>query len=45
MHEGTMSRRELLQRGAAGATLLSAGSLLSAERAFGRSAALQKVRR
>jgi NitT/TauT family transport system substrate-binding protein len=44
MHEGTMSRRELLQRGAAGATLLSAGSLLSAERAFGRSAALQKVR-
>jgi NitT/TauT family transport system substrate-binding protein len=39
MHDGTISRRELLKRGAAGATLLSAGSLLSAGDAFGRSSA------
>jgi NitT/TauT family transport system substrate-binding protein len=41
MQEGTISRRELLKRGAAGATLLSAGSLLSAGTAFGRSSAAQ----
>ena len=39
MHDGTISRRELLKRGAAGATLLSAGSLLSAGDALGRSSA------
>ena len=45
MQESTISRRELLKRGAAGATLLSAGSLLNAGSAFGRSAAgLQTVR-
>ena len=41
MHDGTISRRELLKRGAAGATLLSAGSLLSAGNAFGRSSTTQ----
>jgi NitT/TauT family transport system substrate-binding protein len=47
MQESTISRRELLKRGAAGATLLSAGSLVSAGSAFGRPAAasaLQTVR-
>jgi NitT/TauT family transport system substrate-binding protein len=45
MHEGTMSRREVLKRGAAGAAILSSGSLLSAGNAFGRSAAsLETVR-
>ncbi len=45
MYEGTISRRELFKRGAAGTTLLSAGSLLTAGGAFGRSAAkLQTVR-
>jgi len=45
MQESTISRRELVKRGAAGATLLSAGSLLNAGSAFGRSAAgLQTVR-
>lgn len=45
MHEGTISRRELLKRGAVGATALSAGSLLTAGGAYGRSAAgLQTVR-
>jgi NitT/TauT family transport system substrate-binding protein len=45
MHEGTISRRELLKRGAAGATIMSAGSLLTAGEAFGRSdAGLQTVR-
>jgi NitT/TauT family transport system substrate-binding protein len=45
MQESTISRRELLKRGAAGATLLSAGSLLDAGSAFGRSTAkLQTVR-
>jgi NitT/TauT family transport system substrate-binding protein len=44
MHESTISRRELLKRGAAGATVLSAGSLVSAGSAFGRTSALQTVR-
>src|SRR4051812_28668310 len=45
MHESTISRRELLKRGAAGATIMSAGSLLTAGEAFGRtSAGLQTVR-
>jgi NitT/TauT family transport system substrate-binding protein len=46
MHESTISRRELLKRGAAGATLLSAGGgLLNAPSAFGRTAGgLQTVR-
>src|SRR5438874_7463072 len=45
MQESTISRRELVKRGAAGATLLSAGSLLTAGEAFGRtSAGLQTVR-
>jgi len=44
MYEGTMSRREVLKRGVAGAAVLSAGSLLSVERAFGQSSALQTVR-
>jgi NitT/TauT family transport system substrate-binding protein len=45
MHEGTLSRRELLKRGAAGAAALSAGSLLTAGGAYGRSSAgLQTVR-
>jgi NitT/TauT family transport system substrate-binding protein len=39
MHEGTMSRSEVLKRGAAGAAMLSTGSLLTAGNAFGRSAA------
>jgi NitT/TauT family transport system substrate-binding protein len=45
MHESTISRRELLKRGAAGATIMSAGSLLTAGEAFGHtSAGLQTVR-
>jgi len=45
MQESTISRRELLKRGAAGATIMSAGSLLTAGEAFGRtSAGLQTVR-
>ena len=45
MYEGTMSRREVLKRGAAGRAVLSAGSLLTAGKAFGRSAAtLETVR-
>ena len=35
MHEGTMSRREVLKRGVQGAAVLSAGSLLNAGKAFG----------
>jgi NitT/TauT family transport system substrate-binding protein len=44
MYEGTMSRREVLKRGAVGAAVLSAGSLLNAGRALGGSTALQTVR-
>ena len=45
MHEGTMSRGEVLKRGAAGAAMLSTGSLLTAEKALGRPAAsLETVR-
>jgi hypothetical protein len=45
MHEGTMSRRDVLKRGAQGAAILSAGSLLNAGRAFGSSSAtLETVR-
>lgn len=45
MHEGTMSRREVLKRGAQGVAALSAGSLLTAGSAFGRSSAtLETVR-
>ena len=45
MHEGTMTRRELVKRGAQGAAVLYGGSLLTAGGAFGRSgAALEKVR-
>ncbi len=45
MHEGTMSRREVLKRGAQGAAALSAGSLLTAGSAYGRSSAkLETVR-
>ena len=44
MYEGTMSRREALKRGVAGAAVLSAGSLLNAGRAFGSSSALETVR-
>src|SRR6185295_2153017 len=43
MHEGTMTRRELLKRGGQGAAVLYAGSLLTATGAFGRSTA-DKVR-
>ena len=39
MFEATLSRREVLRRGAAGAALLSTGSLFTAEKAFGRSGA------
>ena len=44
--EGTMSRLELLKRSAVGAAAVSAGSLLSAETAFGQAGAtgLQTVR-
>ena len=45
MHGGTLSRRELLKRGAMGTAALSAGSLLTAGGAFGsRGAALETVR-
>jgi NitT/TauT family transport system substrate-binding protein len=46
MHDGTISRLELLKRTAAGAAILSAGPLLSAGEAFGRSsvATLDTVR-
>ena len=45
MFEATMSRREVLRRGAAGVAALSTGSLLTAGSAFGRSAAtLETVR-
>jgi len=39
MFEATLSRREVLRRGAVGAAVLSSGSLLTAGKAFGRSAA------
>jgi len=39
MFEATLSRREVLRRGAAGAALLSTGSLFTAGNAFGRSGA------
>ena len=39
MHEGTMSRREVVKRGVQGAAALSVGSLLTAGTAFGRSSA------
>jgi NitT/TauT family transport system substrate-binding protein len=44
MYEGTMSRREMLRRGAAGAAVLSVGSLLDVGKAFGNSSALDTVR-
>jgi len=46
MHERTMSRGELLKRGAQGTALLTAGSLLGAGGAFGASGggSLEKVR-
>jgi NitT/TauT family transport system substrate-binding protein len=45
MHGGTISRRELLKRGAVGTAALSAGSLLTARDAFGSGAAtLETVR-
>jgi NitT/TauT family transport system substrate-binding protein len=45
MYDRTMSRREVLERGAKGVAALSAGSLLTAGSAFGRSsAALETVR-
>jgi NitT/TauT family transport system substrate-binding protein len=44
MYEDTMSRREVLKRGAAGAGVLSVGSLLNVTKAFGSSSALDPVR-
>jgi NitT/TauT family transport system substrate-binding protein len=45
MYDRTMSRREVLERGAKGVAALSAGSLLTAGSAFGRSSApLETVR-
>jgi NitT/TauT family transport system substrate-binding protein len=44
MEERTISRREILKRGAQGAAALSVGSLLNAGSAFGRTSALQTVR-
>ncbi len=45
MHDSTMSRLDVLKRGAMGVAILSSGSLLTAERAFGRAGAkLQTVR-
>ena len=45
MFEATLSRREVLRRGAVGAAVLSTGSLLTAGKAFGRSGAtLETVR-
>ena len=45
MFEATLSRREVLRRGAVGAAVLSSGSLLTAGKAFGRSGAtLETVR-
>lgn len=41
MHDGTMTRLDLLKRGAQGAAVLSAGSLLTAGSAFGRSGRAQ----
>ena len=43
MHDGTMTRRELVKRGAQGAAVLYAGSLLTATGAFGRSS-VDKIR-
>jgi hypothetical protein len=44
MQDGTMTRRQLVKRGAQGAALLYAGSLLTATGALGRST-VDKVRR
>ncbi len=44
MEERTMSRREVLKRGAQGAAALSVGSLFTPDFAFGRDSALQTVR-
>ncbi len=45
MFEATLSRREVLRRGAVGAAVLSTGSLLTAGKAFGRpGATLETVR-
>lgn len=45
MFEATLSRREVLRRGAVGAAVLSTGSLLTAGKAFGRpEATLETVR-
>ena len=45
MFEATLTRREVLRRGAVGAAVLSSGSLLTAGKAFGRSGAtLETVR-
>ena len=46
MNDGTMTRRHLLKRGAQGAAVLSAGSMLTAAPAFGRTgrATLDTVR-
>ena len=45
MFEATLSRREVLRRGAVGAAVLSTGSLLTAGKAFGRpEAAVETVR-